>query len=264
MKTCNTSPPSRDLAILGFIARLGYLNVAHLAKLLGLPEEDVGGMVNGLCRDELIKPLLVPDHKRMYWLKVDGLRAVGEIVLPQHGTLGLADIYGRVASDFCRSGLSDSSVMPHTLACADLAVALELAVRDSGGVVLGERMLRFAEKVLYEIEAHKPAPGKTRIGTAINGHSPDIAVLYKRRKPVVVEVEASHHTPKEGKATFGAYADSDHIARVCCVPIDELAAREMTRRVGELCSRRKGSRRKLDVQPYMDGELPTAEELLAA
>lgn len=191
------------VTILNVLARLGYLTERHIEACTGITE-GLSMLLQELCDTDHLIRVSVEGFPVVYWIRPRGLSEVEDFEIPGIGTISPAQMGSSQRTTFCSCRVSDPMVMPHALAVADIAVAF---YRAYSGVVLGERMLRLAEKLT----------GK-QIGTASITRSrrrcPDAVVIAPTGEVTAVEVECSPHADTEVISAAKAYIRADHIARV--------------------------------------------------
>lgn len=191
------------VTILNVIAQRGYLTERHIEACTGI-KENLAELLQELCDTDRLRRVTVRGFPALYWVRPDGLSEVEKIDIPGVGTIYPAQMDSKQRGIFCSCKVSNPVVMRHTLAVADVAVALD---RAYSGVVLGERMLRMAEKITGQ-----------QIGTASITRSrkrcPDVVAISPSGELTAFEVECSQHTDKEVISAARAYIRAGHIARV--------------------------------------------------
>jgi hypothetical protein len=236
------------VTILNAIARLGYLTERHIEACTGITEA-ISVLLQELCDTDRLIRVTVEGFPAVYWIRPRGLSEVEDFEIPGIGTISPAQMRSSQRTTFCSCRIGDPMVMPHTLAVADIAVAYYRAYR---GVVLGERMLRLAEKLTGR-----------QIGTASITRSrrrcPDAVAIAPSGEVTAVEVECSQHTDTEVISAAKAYIRAAHIARVIYI-----AHGKMVEQVVNRCLKTVEEREKLVVVARNGKRLPTQQAIRPA
>ncbi len=237
----NDTPLSRDaLAILRYLLQFRYLTPGQISVATGFEINRVAAHLGNLRRRDYVQCVVVKKYAPLFGLRARGMRALGQMQIPQVGVLEFNEP-GKRVTDYCRMGIKSPVVMPHTVGCGALAVTF---AQVFDGLVLGEGPVGLAERAL----------GRT-IGSTVYGQHPDIVGL-SGDKVVLVELECSLHMRKEIHRRLCGIRDSEHIGRVAVVAQDPRAIGQHYRLIDTL-----GLGEKVAVIPCEVGKLPSASAL---
>jgi hypothetical protein len=179
----------RDRELVGWVGRLGAVEVGHVMQRFEVGRSGAYGLVARLSEAGLLERVaLLRGEPALIRATADGLELAG---------LGLALAKLRAGQ------------LRHWSACADVALWVER--RWGPEHLLSERELRFAE-----LDSRKPIASAV-VGELADGrpmlHRPDLVVNGAER-PIAIEVELTPKAPSRLEAIVRAWRRARHVERV--------------------------------------------------